>query len=266
MQRPQATPSTPGRSSRQQNTRTVRALYGPSCVREWVQQQVPQPSNVDIAAERQRRRFNIRYDKQEYPASAGQNFLHPHFCHNVEDCQWAWHEGLCDVQDTVTGMARLADVVHIGFAVRAEWNPTVPVQLDNIEIVPTASRQVEQMDGWADVVIKMEDIFRREIALPHILQYSTKLKQIRPPPGHTLDDATRDLMHHPLQLHPDLQPAHRSWKSWKNERKRKNIRRFKSYSRETSRSLSRAVLGRSRQRNLSRGSRLKGGLSGHNGH
>lgn len=105
MQRPQATPSTPGRSSRQQNTRTVRALYGPSCVREWVQQQVPQPSNVDIAAERQRRRFNIRYDKQEYPASAGQNFLHPHFCHNVEDCQWAWHEGLCDVQDTVSAAA-----------------------------------------------------------------------------------------------------------------------------------------------------------------
>ncbi|KAF7964988.1 hypothetical protein HWV62_1174 [Athelia sp. TMB] len=205
LQTPQATPSTPGRSSRQRNTQTVRAPYGPSCIREWVQQQDIQPLNVDIAAERQRRRFGIRNDRQEFPASAGHNFLHPHFCPNVEDRLWAWHEGMSDVQDSITGMARLADVVHIGFAVRAEWNPTLPITLDSIEIVPTVTRQIEQMNGWSAVVEKMEAIFRREIALPHILQYATKLGQIRPPPGNTLDEATRDLMIHPLQIDPNLQ-------------------------------------------------------------
>ncbi|KAF7984186.1 hypothetical protein HWV62_16878 [Athelia sp. TMB] len=97
-------------------------------------------------------------------------------------------------------MGRLADVVYIGFAVRPEWNPTIPLKLEDISIVPTVSRQVEQMDGWADVVKKIEDIIRREIALPHILQFRTKLEQITPPPGYALDDATRNSIHFPLRL------------------------------------------------------------------
>ncbi|KAF7977126.1 hypothetical protein HWV62_4744 [Athelia sp. TMB] len=202
---PQATPHARGRDSRQRSTHTVRAPYSPPCIRDWVQQQDPQPKNQDIAAERHRRRFNIHFDQQEYPASAGQNFLHPHFCLNREDRLWAWHEGVSDIQDAVTGMGRLADVVHIGFSVRPEWNTVFPLKLESIHIVPTVSRQIEQMDGWAGAVSKMEEIFRREIALPHIIQYRTKLNQIQPPPGYTLDDETRSSIHHPIRLHPSVE-------------------------------------------------------------
>lgn len=96
----QETPLQPHTSSRQP-TQTIRGPYGPSCIREWVVQQEPNPSRQDIAKERHKRQYNIHRDGQEFPAQAGNNFLHPHFCHNSQDRQLAFVEGVGDIKDAV---------------------------------------------------------------------------------------------------------------------------------------------------------------------
>ncbi|KAF7976738.1 hypothetical protein HWV62_5710 [Athelia sp. TMB] len=202
---PQATPRTSGRHAHQRRPLTTRAAYSPPSMRNWVSQRNPEPLQADIAAERYRRRFAVSRDQREYPAAAGQNFLHPHFLLNSEERRWAWHEGLCDIQDAVTGMGRLADVVHIGFTLRPEWDPSKPVNVDNIEVVTTISRQVEQMEGWKEIIDRLADMVRREIGVQHILQFRTKLSQVTPPPGYTFDDTTRNSIHTPLQVAPETQ-------------------------------------------------------------
>ncbi|KAF7970979.1 hypothetical protein HWV62_22469 [Athelia sp. TMB] len=183
----------------------ARAAYSPPSMRSWVSQTNPEPLQADIATERYRRRFAVSRDQREFPAVAGQNFLHPHFLLNSEERRWAWHEGICDIQDAVTGMGRLADVVHIGFTLRPEWDPSKALNVDDIEVTTIVSRQVEQMEGWKEIVARLADVVRREIGVPHILQFRTKLSQVTPPPGYTIDDITRGSIYTPLRVAPGTQ-------------------------------------------------------------
>jgi hypothetical protein len=56
----------------------------------------------EIAATHHSRRYDVWMDGQEYPASTGNNFLHPHFCLNADDHKLAWHEGVSDINDAVS--------------------------------------------------------------------------------------------------------------------------------------------------------------------
>lgn len=96
----QQTPLQPHTSS-QSPTQTVRGHYGPSSIRQWVQQQDPNPTHQAIAVERCNRQYNIHRDGQEFPAHVGNNFLHLHFCHNSEDRKLVFAEGVTDIKDAV---------------------------------------------------------------------------------------------------------------------------------------------------------------------
>lgn len=98
--RVQQTPLTTFTSS-QLPVHASRAPYGPPSVRQWVQKQDPNPSNHAISVEHLSRQLGIHQDQQEYPALAGNNFLHPYFCHNAADRKLTFHEGSGDIRDAV---------------------------------------------------------------------------------------------------------------------------------------------------------------------
>lgn len=79
---------------------TAHAPYAPPAIRAWVQSQEPQPQKLQISAERNARRCDVRLDKANYPNM--RNFLHPHFCLNAEDRRLAFHEGVGDIRDAVS--------------------------------------------------------------------------------------------------------------------------------------------------------------------
>jgi hypothetical protein len=85
----------------QQPVQSLRAPYRPA-IRQWVQSQNPQPDCREIVAEWHHRCFNIQNDQQDYPSTHSRQFLHPHFCLGVEDCNLAFDEGISDIQDTVS--------------------------------------------------------------------------------------------------------------------------------------------------------------------
>lgn len=94
-------------SNSQQSIQTIRGSYGPPSIREWVQEHNPNPSRQEIASERHRRQYDIHRDHQEYPAQSGNNFLHPHFCHNTNDRKLTFQEGVGDIHDAVCSYSSL---------------------------------------------------------------------------------------------------------------------------------------------------------------
>jgi hypothetical protein len=84
-------------------------------------------------------------------------------------------------------MGRLADILHVSFAIRPEWNPEEELHWSNIHIETITSRQVQQLDGWSKVVHKLENIIRKELGVQHILQFKGKLDRISPGPGYVID-------------------------------------------------------------------------------
>lgn len=92
-------------------------------------------------------------------------------------------------------MGRLCDAVHIGFVIRPEWDPSKTLNVEDIKVTTIISRQIEQIEGWSEIVDRLASVVRREIGLPHILQFRTKLSQVSPPPGYTLNNVTSGSRH-----------------------------------------------------------------------
>lgn len=88
-------------------------------------------------------------------------------------------------------MDRVADILHVGFAIRPEWNPETPLHWSNIHVETIPSRQVAQLPGWGDIVARIGDILRKELGVAHLLQFCTKLEQISPGIGYRIDSETR---------------------------------------------------------------------------
>jgi hypothetical protein len=87
-------------------------------------------------------------------------------------------------------MDRLADVLHISFAVRPEWNPNEPLHWSNIHVETIESRQIQQLPGWADVVQKLTNIIQEELGVAHIMQFKNKLSRVSPTTGYQVDPET----------------------------------------------------------------------------
>ena len=79
----------------------ARAPYGPPALRIYTQTQDPQPTLLDIATERFRRRFNVRKDENEQMHSGRQ--LHSDFCLSRIDRHLAFNEAIGDIEDAVRG-------------------------------------------------------------------------------------------------------------------------------------------------------------------
>lgn len=99
-------------------------------------------------------------------------------------------------------MGRLADILHIGFAVQPDWNPNEPLHASNIHVETFASRQVEQLTGWGTIVLKLQKIIQEELGVAHIMQFQTKLHQVSPGPGYRVDPETQQTISHGVQLAP----------------------------------------------------------------
>lgn len=91
-------------------------------------------------------------------------------------------------------MDRTADVLHIGFVVRPEWDPLVPLHWSNIHVETITSRQFGQLPGWAGIADRISDIVRQELGLTHLIQFREKLNQVSPRNGYLVDAETRAAM------------------------------------------------------------------------
>lgn len=100
----------------------------------------------------------------------------------------------------MTSMSRLADVLHIGFAIRPEWNTSEPLRPCNIHVETIASRQTQQLVGWDGIVAKLRNIIQEELGTAHIMQFQTKLRQVSPGPGYQIDAETRQAISHNVRL------------------------------------------------------------------
>lgn len=87
-------------------------------------------------------------------------------------------------------MDRLADVLHISFAVRPEWNPNEPLHWSNIHVETIESRQIQQLPGWTDVVQRLTNIIQEELGVAHIMQFKNKLSRLSPTTGYQVDSET----------------------------------------------------------------------------
>ena len=79
---------------------SARAPYGPPALRIFTQTQDPQPDQAQIAAERFRRRYNVRKDNNEQLRLGRQ--LHPDFCLSKTDRNLAFNEAMGDIEDAVS--------------------------------------------------------------------------------------------------------------------------------------------------------------------
>jgi hypothetical protein len=107
----------------------------------------------------------------------------------------------------VTGMGHLADVLHVSFVIRPEWNPTQPLHPSGIHVEVVESRQISQFVGWSGIVERMTDIIREDLGVPHIMQFKPKLEQVSPGFGYILDPTTRELMVRNITLATNIGPA-----------------------------------------------------------
>lgn len=104
----------------------------------------------------------------------------------------------------MTSMGRLADILHVGFAVRPDWNPTRTLHPSQVHVEVFTSRQVQQLAGWEGIVAKLRKIFQEELGVAHITQFQTKLHQVSPGPGYAIDPKTQRSMSRNIQLAPTL--------------------------------------------------------------
>ncbi|KAI0744407.1 hypothetical protein C8Q76DRAFT_687840 [Earliella scabrosa] len=177
---------------------SARAPYGPPALRIFTQTQDPQPDQAQIAAERFRRRYNVRKDNNEQLRLGRQ--LHPDFCLSKTDRNLAFNEAMGDIEDAVIGGARLADVLFVGFAVRPEWDAGTPLSAAGVEVKVVASRQFQQNPAYSRVLDKLQSIVREELAIPHILHFPDRLLEVTPGPGYAFDQATRRIITNPIRL------------------------------------------------------------------
>lgn len=80
--------------------------------------------------------------------------------------------------------------MFIGFGIRPEWPPSVPLNPHDIHLDVTATRQFEQYPEFRDIVDKIVRIIQEELAVHHILAYSRKLDQVTPGAGYALNPDT----------------------------------------------------------------------------
>ncbi|OCH89489.1 hypothetical protein OBBRIDRAFT_835803 [Obba rivulosa] len=188
------------------STRGVPAPYSPPALRIFTQTQDPELALRDIEQHRFKQRLHVRKDGNEQIHSDIR--LHDHFCLSNTDRKLAYHDALNDIEDAAVGVARTADVLFMGFAVRPEWNPSEPLVPTNININIVLTRHFEQNPAFKDVVKKIRRIVQEELAVPHILAFHSKLNQITPR-GYMYDPATHELIENPVRLATsgDAQPA-----------------------------------------------------------
>jgi hypothetical protein len=62
-------------------------------------------------------------------------------------------------------MGRLADVLHVSFTIRPEWNPNEPLHPSAIQIEVVESHQISQFAGWSDIVERMTTMIRNDLYL-----------------------------------------------------------------------------------------------------
>ncbi|KAG2121453.1 hypothetical protein DEU56DRAFT_704994, partial [Suillus clintonianus] len=159
-----------------------RAPYSPPAIRQWVQSQDTQPLNCDIDCQRFSRRWGIRKDRDQ--SFSDTLSLHKHFCLNAEDRKLAFHEGMSDIKDAATGMARIADALFIGFSLRPEWDPMQPLHTSDITVDVVTTRQFEQVPHFKRVAERLRETFVQEIAMLHIWHLQDKLNKVTPGPGY----------------------------------------------------------------------------------
>ncbi|CDO74662.1 hypothetical protein BN946_scf184828.g2 [Trametes cinnabarina] len=189
-----------------------RAPYGPPALRIFTQTSPErEPTNAEIATKRFTERLNVRCDQNEQLDLPFK--LHEHFCVSSEDRKFAHHEAMADAEDAIIGAGRLADTLFIGFGVRPEWNPRVPLDPANINVQLLTTRQFRQVPGFQAVVAKLEKIVREELVVPHILAFREKLEQIQPGPGYAFDEQSQRIITQPIRLAttPDIGGTSRSW-------------------------------------------------------
>ncbi|KAI0640944.1 hypothetical protein C8Q79DRAFT_424235 [Trametes meyenii] len=181
-------------------TTTGRAPYGPPALRIYTQRQAPQPTNAQIAEERFRQRFKIRFDEHSDNVTAGNNALHPHFCTSSEDRQFAFSEAMGDIEDAAIGAARTADTLFLGFGIQPEWPPSRPLRASDINVRVVATRQFQQTPAFRHALEKIHKIVQEELALPHILALHDKLDAFTPGAGYAFDPETRRIITQPIRL------------------------------------------------------------------
>ncbi|KAI0672813.1 hypothetical protein C8Q78DRAFT_657551 [Trametes maxima] len=186
-------------------TTTGRAPYGPPALRIFTQRQAPQPTNAQIAEERFRQRFKIRFDEQSDNITAGNNALHPHFCTSSEDRQFAFSEAMGDIEDAAIGAARTADTLFLGFGIRPEWAPSRLLRASEIDVRVVTTRQFQQTPAFRRALEKIHKIVQEEIALPHILAFHDKLDTVTPGAGYAFDPETRRMITQPIRLASDTE-------------------------------------------------------------
>ncbi|KAG1886150.1 hypothetical protein F4604DRAFT_1917844 [Suillus subluteus] len=124
----------------------------------------------------------IRQDNRDQSLS-GNLSLHEHFCLNTEDWELAFYEGMSDIKDVATGMARITDALFIGFGLQPEWDPRKPLHTSDITVDVVTTRQ-----------------FKQEIAMLHIWHLQDKLNKVTPGPGYRVDPETCQVMTTNIQL------------------------------------------------------------------
>lgn len=101
-------------------------------------------------------------------------------------------------------MSRLANILHVGFVVRPDWNLSLPLHPANIKVETLASRQVMQLAGWDSVIAKIQKIVQEELVVAHIMQFRMKLNQVSPGPGYRVDPMTQKSISNDIQLAPTV--------------------------------------------------------------
>ncbi len=105
-----------------------------------------------------------------------------------------------DVRGQVTGMSRLADVLFVGFAVCPDWNHHKELDPAQIDIEVVLSRQLQQNSEIQQIIKRLENIVRSDLALPHVHSFSLHSATATSNSGHILDETNRHRLTNPIRL------------------------------------------------------------------
>src|SRR5882762_1873141 len=96
--------------------------------------------------------------------------------------------------------------MFIGFAIRPEWDSSLPLDPGKIQVDPVYSRHFQQVDSYRPVLQHILQIIRQELALPHVYGFPSHVGQVMHGRGYSVNREPSNIIENRLVMAQNLPP------------------------------------------------------------
>ncbi|KDQ58088.1 hypothetical protein JAAARDRAFT_256564 [Jaapia argillacea MUCL 33604] len=151
------------------------APYGPLALRSWIHSLRPdRPSQRECDQKRFEERLDVRQDRDEQCERG----LHMHFLSEGRDREDASEEGINDIWDAATGLARLTDALFAGIVIQPIYDSNTPHIPPRMEVKLVTTRQFKMNPKYRETLEEVVEVLKREIGLPHVESFPSRVREV----------------------------------------------------------------------------------------